>query len=198
MTCKYNNWIRPTVYQGMYNCITRGIEAEVFAACRRYGLDLVVYNVIAGGLFSGKFKSKDWVPETGRFSNEYFTGPHYRHRYFRESNFRALQIIEPAAEKHNLTMIETALRWIVHHSRLNVKNGNDGIVIGISGVDQLESNLDYLEKGPLPDDVVQAVDEAWMVAKAAAASFVHGEVTYSYNVQKALFGDESSKPNGNS
>lgn len=51
MTCKYNGWVRPTVYQAMYNAITRGIDAELVPACRRYGIDIVVYNPIAGGLF---------------------------------------------------------------------------------------------------------------------------------------------------
>jgi aryl-alcohol dehydrogenase-like predicted oxidoreductase len=47
MTCKYNGWVRPSVYQGMYNIITRSIEPELIPACRRYGLDIVVYNVRA-------------------------------------------------------------------------------------------------------------------------------------------------------
>lgn len=42
MTCKYNGWVRPTLYQAMYNCITRSIEAELVPACRRYGLDIVM------------------------------------------------------------------------------------------------------------------------------------------------------------
>lgn len=67
MHCKYNGWVRPTIYQGMYNAITRSIEAELIPACRRYGLDIVVYNPVAGGLFSGKVKTTD-VPEDGRFS----------------------------------------------------------------------------------------------------------------------------------
>lgn len=30
--------------EAMYNAITRGIEPELIPACRRYGLDIVVYN----------------------------------------------------------------------------------------------------------------------------------------------------------
>lgn len=189
MTCKYNNWVRPTVYQGMYNCITRNIEAELFVACRRYGLDIVVYNPIAGGLFSGKIKSKDMVPESGRFSNTSSSqGESYRKRYFREGTFKALQLLEQATEKHGLTMIETALRWMVHHSGLNIKDGNDGVLLGISSVAQLENNLDNLEKGPLPDNVVQALDEAWQISKADSANYWHGDLEYSYDPQKVLFG----------
>lgn len=180
--------MRPTVYQGMYNVITRGIEAELFVACRRYGLDIVVYNPLAGGLFSGKIKSRDIVPDSGRFSGEGGQGANYRKRYFRDSTFRALQLVESAAEKHGLTLIETALRWTVHHSALRIKDGNDGIIIGVSSVAQLENNLDNLEKGPLPEEVVQALDEAWQVSKADSVQYWHGDLEYGYNTQEVLFG----------
>lgn len=42
--CKERGWVKPSVYQGMYNAITRAIEEELFVACRKYGLDIVVYN----------------------------------------------------------------------------------------------------------------------------------------------------------
>lgn len=186
--CKYNNWVRPTVFQGMYNVITRSIEPELLVACRRYGLDVVVYNPIAGGLLSGKIKSKDIVPESGRFSTESSTGKAYRERYYRDSTFKALQTIEAAVEQHGLTMVETALRWMVHHSKLKIKNGNDGILIGASSAAQLESNLSDLEKGPLPDEVVQALDQAWAYAKADTTNYWHGELEYAYDTREAVFG----------
>ncbi|KAF4981613.1 hypothetical protein FZEAL_2625 [Fusarium zealandicum] len=192
MICKYNNWVRPTVYQGMYNCLTRSIEAELFVACRRYGLDIVVYNPIAGGLLSGKIKSKDIKPDgktdSGRFSDDSKIGAMYRKRYFRESTFKALNVIEQAAEKHGLAVIEIALRWMVHHSQLRVTDGNDGLIIGISNVQQLENNLDNIEKGPLPDEVVQALDQAWAYSKADTTNYWHGELEYGYDVHEALFG----------
>ncbi|KPM35057.1 hypothetical protein AK830_g11518 [Neonectria ditissima] len=186
--CTYNNWVKPTVYQGMYNCITRSIEPELLVACRRYGLDVVVYNPIAGGLLSGKIKSKDMVPESGRFSSQATSGKAYRERYFRDSTFKALQTIEAAVDKANLTMVETALRWMVHHSQLKIKNGNDGILIGTSSVAQLESNLNDLEKGPLPEEVVKALDEAWAFSKADTTNYWHGELEYTYDVKASLFG----------
>ncbi|KAI1098383.1 aflatoxin B1 aldehyde reductase member 2 [Jackrogersella minutella] len=191
LTCKYNGWVRPTVYQGMYNAITRGIEAELVPACRRYGLDIVVYNPIAGGLFSGKIKSKDIDPADGsRFSTDSSTGTAYRARYFKDSTFKALQTVEKAVAKHpGLTLIEVALRWAVHHSALKVKNGGgDGVIIGISSHDQLVSNLNDLEKGPLPEDIVQALDEAWHIAKPDAPNYWHKDLVYTYDTQEALFG----------
>ncbi|ESA42723.1 hypothetical protein GE21DRAFT_8442 [Neurospora crassa] len=188
MTCKYNNWVLPTIYQGMYNAITRSLETELVLACRRYGLDIVVYNPLAGGLFSGKIKSHDMVPESGRFSDVNKMGVMYRGRYFKESTFRALQVVEQAVEKAGLTMIETALRWMVHHSALKIKDGNDGVIIGVSSIDQLDSNLTDLEKGPLPEEVVKALDEAWKIAKVDTVNYWHGTVEYGYDVREALFG----------
>lgn len=187
MTCKYNNWVRPTIYQGMYNAITRSLEPELIKACRRYGLDIVVYNPIAGGLFSGKIKSTDIVPQGGRFSDDVKMGKLYRGRYFRESTFKSLELIEKATEKANLTMIETALRWAVHHSALKIKDGNDGLIIGVSSIEQLEDNLNNIEKGPLPEEVVKALDDAWLVSKADTANYWHGDVEYAYNVHESLF-----------
>lgn len=86
----------------------------------------------------------------------------YRDRYFHDTTFQALQHVEPVVKKHNLTLVETALRWCVHHSILKLAGGgNDGIIIGVSSFTQLETNLRDLEKGPLPEEVVQALDEAW-------------------------------------
>ncbi|GAB1315240.1 Aflatoxin B1 aldehyde reductase member 2 [Madurella fahalii] len=187
MTCKYNGWVRPTVFQAMYNAITRGIEPELVAACRRYGLDVVVYNPLAGGLFSGKIRSTDMVPAEGRFSDTAASGKLYRNRYFRGGTFRALQVVERAVEKVGLTMIETALRWVVYHSALKVKDGNDGVIIGVSSIEQLDGNLTDLEKGPLPDEVVRALDEAWAINKADAAVYWHHELKYAYDTREALF-----------
>lgn len=44
MTCRAVGWIVPTVYQAMYNPLTRAIEKELVPCCRRFGLDIVAYN----------------------------------------------------------------------------------------------------------------------------------------------------------
>lgn len=189
MTCKYNGWVRPTIFQGMYNAITRSLEQEVIPACRRYGLEVVVYNPLAGGILSGKYKATD-LPTEGRFSDvNQLLGASYRKRYFRDSTFEALSIIEPVAEAHGLTLVEIALRWLVHHSALNVINGQDGIVIGVSSMQQLEQNLEGCEKGPLPEEVTNALDRAWLVAKAETPNYWQLDLEYTYNTTLTLFGN---------
>lgn len=170
----------------MYNAITRSLEKELIPACKRYGLDVVVYNPIAGGLFSGKYKSKD-IPAEGRYSDAVGKmGEMYRARYFKDSTFAALKIIEPVVAKHNLSMVETALRWVIHHSALNITDGSDGVIIGVSSLDQLDQNLKDCEKGPLPEEVLQALDQAWKVSQVDTPNYWHLDLKYTYDTRKAL------------
>lgn len=53
----------------------------------------------------------------------------------------------------------------MYHSVLRIKDGNDGIIISVNSQDQLNSNLTDLEKGPLPQEVVEKLDEACEIAK---------------------------------
>jgi len=177
----------------MYNAITRDLDKELIPACHRYGIDVVIYNPIAGGLFSGKIKSVDQLPddELSRFGTKAHNGENYRSRYFRNATFEALEMVEGVASKHQLSLIEVALRWCVHHSALKMgPNGGhgDGIIIGVSSLAQLQSNLKDVEKGPLPEEVVDVLDQAWQHVKAVAPNYYRGKLEYGYDTQKALYG----------
>ncbi|KAG8855169.1 hypothetical protein FRB96_007207 [Tulasnella sp. 330] len=109
--CDRFGYIMPKIYQGMYNAITRAIEAELVPCLRHFGIRLVIYNPLAGGLFSGKILSADDMVEKGsRFDDTAQQGKNYRARYFRSAYFDALQKIKAVADKSNLTMTEIALR----------------------------------------------------------------------------------------
>lgn len=96
----------------------------------------------------------------------------YRDRYFKPEIFQCLELIEPVAKKYDLTLLEIALRWCVHHSQLKMKDGGrDGVIVGVSGLGQLEGNLRDLEKGELPGEVVEVLDRAWLISKATTPTY---------------------------
>ncbi|KAF8512320.1 Aldo/keto reductase [Gautieria morchelliformis] len=167
MLCRANNWIQPTVYQGLYNAMHRAAEPELFPCLRKFGISFYEYNPLGGGFFTGRYTGPDSIPESGsRFDNSRGTNQarNYRARYWSDQYFKALEIVTIAAKKEGLTVSEAALRWVNHHSLLKREYG-DAIIIGASSVTHIEQNLDDLEKGPLPQSVVQALDEAWDVVK---------------------------------
>jgi aflatoxin B1 aldehyde reductase len=63
----------------------------------------------------------------------------------------------------------------------------------VSSFAQLEGNLKELEKGPLPDDVIKALDEAWLIAKATAVPYWHGKNEYSYKLSPELYKSQGAQ-----
>ncbi|XP_010879990.2 aflatoxin B1 aldehyde reductase member 3 [Esox lucius] len=163
--CKQNNWIRPTVYQGMYNATTRQVETELLPCLRYYGIRFYAYNPLAGGLLTGKYhyQDKDGSQPSGRFFGNSWAGA-YRDRYWKESQFQAIDLVQNSLEmvygSDKPSMTSAALRWMYHHSHLKGDLG-DGVIIGMSSMEQLQQNLSASEEGPLDERVVEAFKQAW-------------------------------------
>jgi len=163
--CKYNNWVQPKIYQAMYNALQRAIEPELVPCLRKHGIRLVVYNPLAGGLFAGKITAVNALPSEGRFSGESGSAKMYRDRYVKDSYINALNDVKAVADKHGLKLTEVALRWCQHHSALIP---TDGVILGASSAEQLEANCTDSAKGPLPQDVLDALDNGWTNVGASA------------------------------
>ncbi len=125
---------------------------------RSYGIGIYTFQPLAGGFLTSKYKLNQQEYEPGsRFDPKGATGELHQGRYMNERNFDALENLRPVAAKHNLTEAECGLRWITHHPALK-KGLGDALIVDASRTSQLEENLANLEKGPLPEDVVQALD----------------------------------------
>lgn len=164
--CKKNGWIMPTVYQGMYNAITRQMETELLPCLRHFGLRFYAFNPLAGGLLTGRYKYQDKdeknPPESRFFGNPF--SQIYMDRYWKEEHFNGIALVEKALKTAYgptaPSMISAALRWMYHHSQLKGTHG-DAVILGMSSLEQLEQNLALVEEGPLEPAVVEAFDQAW-------------------------------------
>ncbi|KAJ5111284.1 hypothetical protein N7532_001819 [Penicillium argentinense] len=171
--CNKNGWVMPSVYQGVYHALQRSIESELVPCLRKYGISLYAFQPLAGGLLTGRYKREQTEFEKGsRFDPKMIQGTVHRNRYWNDAYFDAIDIIHSAAAKHGFTDGEVALRWLKYHSQLK-EDLNDAILVGASSVKHLEVNLLDLEKGPLPDEVVQAVGNAWFLVKGVAPNYWH-------------------------
>jgi len=171
--CKSNGWKMPDVYQGVYNALHRSVEPELFPCLRHYGLSFYNYNPLAGGYLTNRYKRSDAeadIESGARFDPNKWQGKMYRMRYWKEEYFNALDLLRPLAKKHGFTEAECALRWMTHHSQLRREKG-DSIIIGASSVKHMEENMKDLEKGPLPDDIVQALDQGWEGCKGSSIRY---------------------------
>lgn len=61
-------------------------------------------------------------------------------------------------------------------------------MIGASSLAQLKNNLEAIERGPLPDQVVTALDDGWKIAKSECPDYWHLDLKYTYDTCEELFG----------
>ena len=173
--CIKNGWVRPTAYQGVYSAIHRSVEAELFPCLRHYEMGFYAFSPLAGGYLTSRYHRGDTssIEDGSRFDPKTGQGQQYQKRFMNDKMFDALDIIRAAASKHSLTEAECALRWIMHHSKLEKAHG-DTVIIGASSIKHLEENLRDFERGPLPEDVVAALDLAWTSkTKGVVAPYFH-------------------------
>ena len=182
--CEAHSWskARPRVYQGMYNCLTRQVELELFPVLRKFGIRFYAYNPLAGGILTGKHKRDEDVSKAskepaGRFQNN----KNYVDRYWKNSVFDSVDKLKTLLEAEQevsdselkgITLAQSSLLWLMNHSQLNGDKG-DGILVGASTLAHLESNLeafgafqrsaaDGLEKKLLlPQEMLDVMDQAW-------------------------------------
>lgn len=164
--CDRNGWIRPTVYEGIYNPLTRKAEVELDACLSNYQMRFYAYNPLAGGLLTGRYHKFEEEPADGRFTHR----PNYQGRYWKKSYFEAVNVIKEAAKKHGITTIEAVYRWLAYHSMLNGERG-DAVIIGASKLIHLKQNLEAIKAGPLPEDIVEAFEAVWAITKADSPEY---------------------------
>ena len=164
--CEKHGWVLPTVYEGIYNPLTRKAETELNDCLNQFKMRFYAYNPMAGGLLTGRYKQYEDAPTDGRFTHR----PNYQGRYWKKSYFDALYVIESAASKHGINSIEATYRWLAFHSMLNGERG-DAILIGASKLSHLQENMRAITKGPLPEDVICAFEEAWRITKGDSPEY---------------------------
>ena len=164
--CKKRGWLKPSVYQGMYNGISRNVESELFPALRKLGIRFYAFNPLAGGMLTGKHSHFDDNPSPGRFSRL----QSYRDRYWKKAIMEAVNGLTIKCREVGIEPTEAAFRWLTYHSFLNPHKG-DGIIIGASSMKQLKQNLTAAVKGALPKSLVSAFDDAWEDTKPDSPAY---------------------------
>ncbi|RAK95815.1 aldo/keto reductase family protein [Aspergillus ibericus CBS 121593] len=171
--CKQNNYIMPTVYQGIYHALQRSIEGELFPCLRKYNISLYAFQPLAGGFLTGRYTRNQTEFEAGsRFDPKIMQGQLHHGRYWNDVYFDGVEKIQEVAGRYGLSVGEVALRWLKYHSELRAEMG-DAIIVGASSVKHLETNLADLEKGELPEEVVGVVEGVWPMVKGVAPKYWH-------------------------
>ena len=96
--------------QSQYNLLSRELENEVVPYCLSENVGLLVYSPMARGMLSGKYTSRDDVPEGSRAAR----GERLIQNYFKDENFAKLEAYKQAAEEHDVNLSQFSLAWILN------------------------------------------------------------------------------------
>ncbi len=139
--------------QSRYNVLYREIESELLPLCIAQGLGMLVYNPLAGGFLSGKHQLAREPEAGGRFTLG-AAGKMYRHRYWQEAQFAAVERLTKEVEARGLDLVSVAVAWVVQQP------GVTSALIGASRPAQLAPSLAAAEL-TLDEGLRAACDALW-------------------------------------
>jgi len=140
--------------QSLYNLLTRAIELEVLPAARAYGVGVIPWSPLEGGLLGGVLKSE-------REGRRRLAG---RSRQQVESHREEIQAYEDLCDKLGEEPASVALAWLLH------VDGVTAPIIGPRTLAQLDSAQRALQV-TLDEDVLARLDEIFPGHKPAPEDY---------------------------
>jgi L-glyceraldehyde 3-phosphate reductase len=132
--CDENGWRRPVALQPAYSLLKRDIEADVLPLCQKEQIAVLPYQVLQGGMLTGKYRRGENAPADSRqLEKPEWIMP------LNDETFNRLEMIEAEARQHGRTLLEHALKSLLE------KSGIVSLVMGVKRIDQLEVVLNAME-----------------------------------------------------
>jgi aryl-alcohol dehydrogenase (NADP+) len=139
--------------QPRYNVLFREIETELLPLCRAEGVGVIVYNPLAGGFLSGKYRKGDDPQEGTRFLLG-TAARRYQQRYWDDAQFDAVDMLRAVADGHGVSLGALAIAWVM------AQRGITSAIVGASSADQLDAAFEA-SKLEWNADLQKACDAAW-------------------------------------
>jgi len=145
--------IRFDAVQPRYNLLYRAIEAELLPAAQANGVGAVVFNPLAAGVLTGKYKRGEAPREGTRFALG-TAAQLYQQRYWQDEQLDVVERLAADVASRGKSITHVALRWVLDQP------GVTSAIVGASRAEQLRDSLKALEV-TLDDADRKACDEAW-------------------------------------
>jgi aryl-alcohol dehydrogenase-like predicted oxidoreductase len=139
---------RPIITQMLYNALHRQLDVEYFAFARRYPIHTSVYNVLAGGLLTGRHAFEQAPGKGSRFD----ANAMYQRRFWTKEMFGRVEQVRAVAGSEGLGLVDFAYAAVASNP------GVDSILVGPANVAQLDQAIDAVERR-LSDRAQKALDE---------------------------------------
>jgi L-glyceraldehyde 3-phosphate reductase len=137
------------IHQPVYSIFNRWPEENgVFDACERAGLGVIVFSPLAQGLLSDRYLHG--VPEGSRATRS----PYFSRDAITEERLAQVRALNELAARRGQSLAQMALAWTLRDPRVT------SALPGASRVEQLEANVQALERLDFTDDELAEIDTA--------------------------------------
>lgn len=133
--------------QDEYSLLVRGIERELVPAMQAYGLGLLPYFPLAGGLLTGKYRRNAPMPSGARLT----ASKNMANRYMTDAGWQAVERLAAFAAERGKTPLDLAFGWLL--ARRPVAS----VIAGATTPGQVEQNVGASRWKLTPDDMA-AID----------------------------------------
>jgi aryl-alcohol dehydrogenase-like predicted oxidoreductase len=140
--------------QDEYSLLARGAERELLPALNAYGMGMLPFYPLAGGLLTGKYKRGQPLPEKSRLTYVKASAD----RFLTERNWTQLEQLEAFCSKRGRSLLELAFGWLA--SRAPVSS----IIAGATRPEQIDANVKAIG-WKLQQDEIAELDQ---ITKSAA------------------------------
>jgi myo-inositol catabolism protein IolS len=104
--------------QPPYSLFWRQVEKDAMPYCVENNISIIAYSPLAQGLLTGKFAADHkFDPQDNRSKNKLFQGENYQRAQ------QALDKLRPIAHRHNCTLAQLALAWLIAQPQANAIAG---------------------------------------------------------------------------
>ena len=125
--------IGPVSIQSHYSILERDIEAEVLPYCENFGVALLPFFPLAGGLLAGRYRRGE-EPATDTRAGRLDWARKFLYYYGTEHNFDMIDRLAVFAEAKGHTLAELAINWLL--SRPSVSS----VIVGASRPEHVLAN----------------------------------------------------------
>ncbi len=131
--------------QDQYSLLSRAIEPELIPAMESYGLGLLPYFPLAGGMLTGKYKRNAAPAEGTRFAS--WKG--LAQRYTTDPNWNMVERLEKFCADRNHSLLELAFSWLL------AKPVVSSVIAGATRPEQVEMNVRAVDWSLSSDDLAE-------------------------------------------
>jgi aryl-alcohol dehydrogenase-like predicted oxidoreductase len=117
--------------QNNMSLIERAVEDEVIPACKHFGLGMLPYFPLAGGLLTGKYKRNEPAPQGARLAN----AGAYAKRALSDANFDKVEGLTEFAGVRERSMLDLAFAWLLSFPEVS------SVIAGATKPEQVEANV---------------------------------------------------------